>query len=539
MTLAKQSLPEKFTTHEFGVLSQKLDVAIKSKVEDPNSSINLSRFGLQGPDSLRRFLLTPAGETMTEELVTEKEQQQAIEKMHLDQIQEHIRMEQIRRAFFHFLLAEEDAEAQKAQNELIAMQQEKTLTNEKKAQEKAAPPQPNKATQEAIKNYDSAIKQLENDRDALEERSKKLKQERKLINNKYDAMEKSLDDAPKFEKKSENDIEAEIEKLRRKADKIADDMVNPKLKLTDEQVYAKGHELNAIEAKIANLNDIIATKKADGKQFVDAEGNPSSMKGAAFVIPKNQKIVKDDAGNYYLIKNGKPLKDLKEGERNEAREAFKREKKDIQVVRDVVKDTKKEALDHNTTSIAKNKAEKISVQNQINLMQSARAQLKQTLEHSPTDPTLPLKPPNSSITGKVPLPQMQATTLSSKTGSAPMLAAKIAMAAQFVQTVTAKQQAGKKSGKGYFLDQFFNDVDEIKDPDVKEHAKKFTDKLMTALDLKEMLSKTPVPETTMNAFIKHMAKFEDAYKDNVTPEQGPIEQQQLEPDTISPSATNT
>ncbi|MCW8407910.1 coiled coil protein [Legionella sp. PATHC035] len=559
MTLSKQSLSEVLTPIEYKALDNKLAESIKTKIDDdPNSSINLSLFGLQDSDSLRRFLLTPAGETTTERLVTEKENERAIEEWQQQQLQEQIRMEEQRRAFFHFLMEEDEAEAKKAQNELIAMQQEKTMKDEQKAQQKATPPEPNKATQEAIKGYDNTIKQLEEDRKALENRSKKLAQEKNLIENKYDAMEKSLDDAPKFEEQSEAEIRAEIEKLQERANEIADEMMDPKLKLTDEQVYAKGHQLNAIESKIANLNDIIATKKEGGKQFVDAQGKPASMKDAAFVIPRNKEIVKDKNGNYFLIKKGESFDQMTPSQKEEAQKAFQREKKDIQVVRDVVKDTKKEALEFNAKSIAENdkalhlnalslaqnKAEKTMLENQARLMQSARATVQQSLQQNPTD-NLALKAPRSTLTTpSVPLPTLAQTPQSSKVGSTPIQTPQQIFNAAFVQTLNQGQKPGTQTTWG----KLFKFVDEIQDPRVKEEADKFLtdeakksqskDKPSTLDNLKEMLKQTPVPEVTMNAFLKHMAAFEEAYKENVTPEQGPIEQQKREPDTISPSATN-
>ncbi|WP_392536839.1 coiled coil protein [Legionella sp. 227] len=557
MTIAK-SLSEELTPVEYQALDQKLASAYKAKIEDdPNSSINLSLFGLQDSDSLRRFLLTPAGETTTERLVTEKELQRDIEEWQQQQLQEEIRMAEQRRAFFHFLMEEDEAEAKKAQNELIAMQQEKIMKDEQKAQQKAAPPEPNKATQEAIKGYNETIKQLEEDRKKLENRSNQLKQDRKLIESKYDAMEKSLDDAPKFEEKSETEIRAEIEKLQKEANQIADDMMDPKLKLTDEQVYAKGHQLNAIESKIANLNDIIATKKEGGKQFVDAQGKPSSMKDAAFVIPRNKEIVKDKDGNYFLIKKGESFDQMTPTQKEEAKKAFQREKKDIQVVRDVVKDTKKEALefnaksiaenekalDLNAVSLAQNKVQKTMLENQTRLMQSTRANVQQTLQQQPNDP-LALKSPRPSITSpsNISLPPTPTATQSSKVTSTPKITPQQIFNAAFVQTLSKGQKPGSQTTWG----KLFKFVDEIQDPRVKEEADKFLtdeakknqskDKPSTLDNIKEMLKQTPVPEVTMNTFLKHMAEFEEAYKENVTPEKGVLEQQFQEPDTISPSA---
>lgn len=544
MTIAKQDLSEVLTETEYNSLTQKLDDAIESKVtwDDPNSSINLSLFGLQDSDSLRRFLLTPAGETVTHEIGAELMLERAIEEERQLQLQEEIRMEERRRAIFEWLMEEDDAEAQKAQNEIIEMQNEKKRKDEQKAQQKTDAPESKKETEDTIKRYDEAIKQLEKDQAALEQRSKKLKEERTLITNKYDAMENSLEDAPDFLEKTEEEIDAEIKKLQGEADKIADSMMEPGI--SDEEVFKRGDQLNAITSKISNLNDIRDSKKTDGKKFVDAEGKTTTYQEAAFVIPKKQEIVKDKDGNYYLLKNGQTEKDLQDPKiRNEAREAFKSEKKIIQLVKDVVKETKKDALTHNETRIAENKAETAMLQNQMRLMQSARAQAQQTLtnqatlEHASPQMTCPQSSKTPGNMGLV-LPMPTQSNVTSTPGQKPSQL-QIQAAAQFVQTVNQNQQTANKSGKGYQWNKFLDDVDKIDDPAVKEHAKKFSPdggktSLKDKLNLKETLNKTPVPDEIMNGFLRHMAKFEDAYKPSVTAEPSPLAQrEQTQPDIPS------
>lgn len=544
MTIAKQDLSEVLTETEYNSLTQKLDDAIESKVtwDDPNSSINLSLFGLQDSDSLRRFLLTPAGETVTHEIGAELMLERAIEEERQLQLQEEIRMEERRRAIFEWLMEEDDAEAQKAQNEIIEMQNEKKRKDEQKAQQKTDAPESKKETEDTIKRYDEAIKQLEKDQAALEQRSKKLKEERTLITNKYDAMENSLEDAPDFLEKTEEEIDAEIKKLQGEADKIADSMMEPGI--SDEEVFKRGDQLNAITSKISNLNDIRDSKKTDGKKFVDAEGKTTTYQEAAFVIPKKQEIVKDKDGNYYLLKNGQTEKDLQDPKiRNEAQEAFKSEKKNIQLVKDVVKETKKDALTHNETRIAENKAETAMLQNQMRLMQSARAQAQQTLtnqatlEHASPQMTCPQSSKTPGNMGLV-LPMPTQSNVTSTPGQKPSQL-QIQAAAQFVQTVNQNQQTANKSGKGYQWNKFLDDVDKIDDPAVKEHAKKFSPdggktSLKDKLNLKETLNKTPVPDEIMNGFLRHMAKFEDAYKPSVTAEPSPLAQrEQTQPDIPS------
>lgn len=208
-----------------------------------------------------------------------------------------------------------------------------------------------------------------------------------------------------------------------------------------------------------------------------------------------------------------------------------------------MKETKKDALTHNETRIAENKAETAMLQNQMRLMQSARAQAQQTLtnqatlEHASPQMTCPQSSKTPGNMGLV-LPMPTQSNVTSTPGQKPSQL-QIQAAAQFVQTVNQNQQTANKSGKGYQWNKFLDDVDKIDDPAVKEHAKKFSPdggktSLKDKLNLKETLNKTPVPDEIMNGFLRHMAKFEDAYKPSVTAEPSPLAQrEQTQPDIPS------
>ncbi len=559
MTIAKETLTraaEQLTPSEAAIINEKLDVAITSKEntnvlrfsppeegEDPNSSINLGLFGLQDSDSLRKFLLTPAGETVTHEIGAELALEKAIEEEHQLQIHEQIMMQERRRALlFHWLL-DEEAESKKAQDELIEMQQEKILKDEQNAQKKSAPPEPNKATKDAIEGYGKAIEKLQDDQKALEQRSEKLKSERKMLNEKYDTYDQGLKEfnAPQFEVQTEAQLKAQIEALQREADAISDKMMQPGIK--DEEIYKLGNQLNTVGLKIASLDDILAKQKNE-KVFAnangetqDSAGNAISYKDAAFVLSKGQKIEKDTDGNYYLLKAGQELKDMGPEAKSQAKKDFEVAKKDIKVVRDVVTDTKQEELHLNSTRSAQVKAEKIMVQNQINLMQSSKAQLE--LTQKPTPGALPMTSPQSTKTlSGINVPTL---TQSSKVTSTPMPSPQqIFSAAAFVQTVNNGQQPVTWGA-------VFNKVQTIQDPEAKKEADKFftdeakktlskedTNKLdkekspLAIIDkIKNMVKMTPIPQTTMEDFLKNMPKFgQDSYKPNVTSEESPVAQRE-------------
>lgn len=626
MAIAKENITEHLTSDEFALMNEKLDAAIQSKVSagelrfsspkdgiDPNpSTIDLSYFGLHNPEDIKIFLLSPAGETVTHEIGAELALERAIEEERQLQIQEEITMQERRRGFlFHWLLAEE-AEAQKAQDELIQMQQDKILKNDQ-VLPKSPPPAPKSGTKEAIKNYTEAIEKLQQDIKTLEQREEKLKTERIMLTEKYGTYNKGLEEfnAPQFEAQSEKQIIQQIEELQKEADLISDKMMQPGLK--DEDIYRLGNELNTVGLKITSLEDILAAKRQnkdpekvyadingnvidsagnaitkenaafvlskdqkiekdkDGnyyllkkeqelknmepeeiaqakwdfqnkkkdltvKVFTDAEGNVKDPDGnaitydkAAFVLSKGQKIAKDKEGNYYLLKEGQDLETMSDSDKNQAKNDFQHKKNDLKIVKDVVKDVEKEELNLNTARSTQAKAEKLMAQNQLTLMQSARAKAEQSL-----NPALSMKPPNPTITSPTPT-QIQST------GPSPSIPSpqQILTAAAFVQTVTNGQKPvtwgsifsniktiqdpqTKKETEQFFTDEAKKNFPQDKQKDLEKNPHSIIEKL------KNMLKNTPIPETTMNDYLKHMTQFgQDAYKN--TDQLSPVEQQQSTP----------
>ncbi|KTD72920.1 hypothetical protein [Legionella tucsonensis] len=635
MAIAKENITEHLTSDELALINKKLDVAIQSKVSsgelsfspkdggDPNpSTIDLSHFGLHNPEDIKIFLLSPAGETLTHEIGAELALDRAIEEERQLQIQEEITMQERRRGLlFHWLL-EEEAEAQKAQNELIQMQEDKILKNDQ-VSPKSPPLEPKSGTKEAIKNYTEAIEKLQQDIKTLEQREEKLKTERAMLTEKHGTYNKGLEEfnAAQFEAQSEKQITEQIEELQKEADLISDKMMQPGLK--DEDIYRLGNELNTVGLKIASLEDILAAKRQnkdpekvyadingnvkdsagkditkedaafvlskdqkiekdkDGnyyllqreqelknmapeeiaqakwdfqnkkkdltvKVFSDAEGNVKDPEGnaitydkAAFVLSKGQKIAKDKEGNYYLLKEGQDLETMSDSDKKQAKNDFQHNKNDLKIVKDVVKDVEKEELNLNTARSTQAKAEKLMMQNQLTLMQSARAKAEQSL-----NPALHMQPPNSTITtqsvGLGSIPQIQSKGPSPSISSPPQI-----LAAAFVQTVnngqkpvtwgsifsnikTIQDPQAQKETEKFFTDEFKKNLPEDKKNDLKN------DKNPNSLieKFKRLLEKAPVPETTMNDYLKHMSQFgQDAYKNDVTSELSPVEKQEQQVST--------
>lgn len=191
------------------------------------------------------------------------------------------------------------------------------------------------------------------------------------------------------------------------------------------------------------------------------------------------------------------------------------------------------------------------VKNQINTLQSARANAKEALESSAQ---LGMSPPDGTVSIQS-LTQGAAraitSTAQSKPQSTPMLSQQqiYGASAAFVKTVNP-------SGQKVTWGSVFSKIKTIQNPQVQDEAEKFfTDEAKKNMPqdkkdalnkmnpdfmkekIKEMMKQTPVPETTMNSFLKHMARFgENAYKEGVADKPSPTEQRQEQRSTpMAPS----
>ncbi|RUR27980.1 hypothetical protein [Legionella qingyii] len=585
MSISKENLTEYLTSDEFALINKRLDAAIQSKIDsgalgfsspenqaDPNpSTIDLSQFGLHNPEDIKIFLLSPAGETVTHEIGTELALERAIEEERQLQIQEEITMQERRRGFlFHWLLAEE-AEAKKAQNELIEMQQEKMLKPNQPTAQKKTTPETNDALKDTLEHYDSSIrsfqKQQENlkaeeqalthELSMLEDESIAIDEKHKTYNNVLNAYDKS---APTFENDPEM-LDREISSLERQIDRMTQSVFDELDKGNEKEARKILNQQNALNLQLASLKDI-KSKVGNEKVFFDAELNSEGITydKALFALPKDQAqgLVKHD-GKYFLLDKGENWEDVKNdsSKLENAQARFEKAKPEIMSVKNVVQHVKKQEVELNTTrqeetrsKIAVNKAEQLMVANQITLMQSARANAQQAALKAAID--VPMQPPGSTITTQkfgLGLTSMPTAAQSPKASPAPTPSPQIFNAAAFVQTISNDP----KPTWGFM----FSKVKTIQDPRAQKDLDKFlTDEAKKNLPeeqkneldkfnpealkrkLMSMLEKAPVPEIAMNSFLKHMAEFEEAYKPNVTCEESPLAQrEQAQP--LSPFNTTS
>lgn len=582
MSISKENLTEYLASDEFARINERLDVAIQSQVDtgalsfsspedvaDPNpSTIDLSQFGLHNPEDIKIFLLSPAGETVTHEIGAELALERATEEERQLQIQEQITMQERRRGLlFHLLLAEE-AEAKKAQNELIEMQQEKILKSNQQTPQNKTTPKENEALKDTLDRYDSSIRSFQKQQANLKEEEKALTLELSMLeeesvaiderhntyNNVLNAYDRS---APTFENNPEM-LELEISSLERQIDRMTQSVFNELDKGNEKEARKILNQQNALNLQLASLKDI-KSKVGNEKVFFDADLNSEGVTydKALFALPKDQAqgLVKHN-GEYFLLDKGENWEDVKSDSSKlaNAQARFEKTKPEIMSVKNVVQHVKKQEVELNTTrqeetrsKIAVNKAEQLMVENQITLLQSARANAQQAAFKSALD--LPMQSPGSTITTQkigLGLTSIPTATQSPKISSAP--SPQIFNAAAFVQTISNEP----KPTWGFM----FSKVKTIQDPRAQKDLDKFLteeakknlpEEQKNELDkfnpealkrkLMSMLEKAPIPEIAMNSFLKHMAEFEDAYKPNVTSEESPVAQrEQTQP--LSPHSSS-
>ncbi|KTD11093.1 coiled coil protein [Legionella gratiana] len=552
LEIAAEAPLEQFTPLELEAITQKLDTTIQSKLDsgelrfsspkgdvDPNSStLDISRFGslgLQGPDDLRQFLLTEAGETVIHEIAKEVTLERAQEEERQFEIQQQIlEEERIKALLFHLLLDEEE-EAKKIQEELIAEQQEHVLNKDEHHAPQSSP-QPKKESDTLLKAYNDSIDKCTKEQRALGERIAKLEKERELLEEKHDAYEKSFNEFDEEAHEFENgtkDIDEEIGNLKQEMDEIAKTM---SVTGDEKEMRRLGNKLNTKDFKISNLENIRAVLKGE-KRFADADGNfekdgkPIAFKDAAFVLSHDQEIKKDEiTGKYCLLEKGQTLEKMTDQEKEIAQKNYEHSKKDLQLVKHTAKDIKKEELHSNAMQLAKHKAEHRMLQNHINRMHAARANAQMALQKNPR-----LGVPQSSMTPKstlsisspstapsVPKPSVQEVFGNFVQNTPkPMTWGMLFKFVEEIPNPKAKNEANKvltKEGKKEVEEnpKYAKQKDRLED--ILKHPEKFKTWLTNTL------SAAPVPDATMQNILKNMARYsQDPYDPDTSIEKSPLQ----------------
>lgn len=551
----EQTPPNGMTSGEFNHFNTKLSESVASKVQSGTlklahdsddiemselTSINLSRYGLRNYDDLRKFLLTPAGETVIHEIAKKITLEKINEEERQQQIQEQIMLEERKRALlFHWLLSEE-AEAKKAQDELIELQNEQLQNEKQNAQQKTSEPTSNKGLQDTLKGYDNAIKahqhhhkELAKNEKTLNEKLKGLTKEKEAITKKYDTYNKGFEsfDNKQYEQYNDAALSKEIDKL-------------------EAQKKSKPSEQN--EINLQGLHEIRGKQRGE-KIFVDANGNTEGVKhkDAAFVLSKakGQTLVKHN-DQFHLLERGENWADVvKDPDKmKQAQARFEHAKPDIMSVRNKIQHAAKQELALNATQteetqkkLSENKAEQLMVKNQISSLQSARANAHKTML-KPT-PGVEMQAPKSTIISGLstnPIPLMPSPPMNAGSSKVSHEPAPQITAAAFIQTEI--DNMGKNFNKGapnrLGWDDLSKIIDKIPDKDAKDAANKFINHLKpkptpNERELAEMLRNPPIPPVVMQSLLRHMSTLSlDPYNPTVSAEENPS---QIAHKTPSPS----
>lgn len=514
---------------------------------DPNSPINISRFGFKNPGDLKVFLLSPAGEAKIGEMGAKLAEEKAVEDQQRLNNQEEARMHSLIKIHLLLWLMEKEAHADSLLREHIDEFNQKAINQSKPApQSTQAAPKANKELQQAMASYEAAIRQyqeehnnLAKNEEALDERLASLEQQQTALTTKYDVYNASLaefaQESDEYEALKPEDLDTLIEDLENHIH-AQTETITTLLESGDPADEEEARQLlnkqNALNLQVASLKDLRSTRQEENaKKFFNADGiQVPSQKDASFITNHDQKIVKKD-GEYYLLKADQNIDELSDADKEDAKEGFKSAQHELMTVQKAVQHTHKLEKSFFATQIIEvtaqkeqNTAERMTLENQIKLMQSVRATLAQ---------------PNAGL-------EKDAQAMPTPTMSGKM----IAVPAPPKSAITFANSLGPIFGKLFPMtkDKLSKHVDEhakdhkLSPKDIKE-LKEFLKKAMALLGLGTIPSLAPLPQTTMESLLKNMARFgADPYKPGLTPIQSPMQTPKpspMQPPMDSPTPKST
>lgn len=532
-------------------LDQWLDSAIASKTrlmqfnpnaEEDNFSINLGKFGFKNPNDLKNFLLTPAGDTIKGEIATEIGNKEAEEEQRIFELREEEKRKHNLKAHLMLFLIEKKGHATSQLRELIEEQNQHAIHHSKQATNPApkqsTEPNVNKELQDAIRSYDNAIKdyqeqhkELSATEQELSEQIETLEKQQTALEDKHAIYQQSLTEfetaSEQYEQMSpeerdmlitamETDIEAQTEGITKLLDSGSPGSEEKARELLNEQ--------NALNLQLAGLYDL-RSQQLEEKVFYNANGQIApSQNDAMFTVPKDKKIVKQ-GNQYYLLNSNENLNDLSKEDQAQASARFENTKHELMSVKKSVENTLSlekefhnfdERIDKTSQQHSETHAEKMQLENQIKLLQSVRATLAQPGVDSEQDSPKP----TPTLSGKARSASMPQTAPASVMGFArSFLLDFLPNKDKTISTKQLDERIDKKAANP-------KDAKEIRD---------FFKKALASLHLGQIPPLAPLPQTTMNSLLQHMARFgANPYKDGLTPLQSPMDSKGLAPQIPSP-----
>lgn len=516
------------------IMSQPLYFAEPSDKDlDPDSPINLSRFGLHNATQVKAFLSSSAGETLKTEIKAQAALDEAIEEQHMFELREQEKQNQLIKAHLLLWLIEKKGHAASHLRELIEEQNAKAIhqskPDEKETKTPKESPKVTPELQNTLNSYNAAIRACEDQHKlASAEESKltdefenlhklkvRLESKHELFMNQMAAFDEQVEN---YEQLSDeeldekmNEIEAEI---HRQTEVILDILGSDEpgseekaRELLDQQV--------ALNFDLAQLKDIRSSREKQ-KTFYDANGvEVPSAKEATFIISNDKKVINKD-GQYYLMKKEDNIEEMTKEQLAQASADFQKAEHEISTVsKAVTKNMKMEKEFHNldqrldnvSAKTQEKRDEKMNLENKIALLQSVKASFAQQNPGLEQD-TAPK--PTPTLSGKaqptsVPTPAPQAV---------------IKITHTLIPFLSLRPRSPNDISE---------EIDKNKSLDAKEkgQAKDYFSRLIKLLNLGKIPSIAPLPETTMQSLLQHMSRFGAVQaKPGVSTEKGPLDLQQ-------------
>lgn len=505
----------------------------KDTIKDPSKdSINLGVFGFRNPDDLKKFLLTPAGETVKTEISTQIAQNEAIQEREKAAQLEQLAMDHRLKAALFLWLLEKESHAKGLLHELIEEQNDRVLGRGLHAKEPALlQAKTNEDLKQSASHYDQVLsayqgdltelsakeKALDNEYSRIVEQKTMLQTKHKVYTDSMKDFEKSSD---KYEEMDKQQLEKEIKSLEQsielQSDEISKILANKEIPDEEKEATVRSllHKQNATNLQLASLYDLrdIQDKK---KFFLNAEGMPTNTDGtavkakdAAFIVgDQNDRIVEKN-GKHYLLKAGEDLDSMPPQDLEKAQ--FKAEEaRSVKKTMEVSLQRESEFHDKRLGEVddkkAVNKQQQLELENQIKQVQASKAKAQQGLSQSN---------------------QMQVSPTPSNTSVLPAGASSNASA---VETFFKENKNQLTSRPQITPKEIYKLVDNLKNSRAKQEVINFLNK---TFNLNKLTATAPLPETTMNLLLSTVERFGgvDAYKLTA-------QQQRPEPKLDSPQHT--
>ncbi|CAM4487527.1 MAG: hypothetical protein LEGION0403_FIIPPAGN_00383 [Legionella sp.] len=520
-----------------------LDEAIKSqplyfakpsdKDLEPNSPINLSRFGLHNATQVKAFLASSAGETLKTEIKAQAALDEVIEEQQIFELREQENLNQRIKAHLLLWFIEKKGHAASHLRELIEEQNTKAINQNKPDAKGTAPKESSKAPPELLRNtlnsYNSAIKECEEQHKLVSTEESKLTDEfenlhkqKARLDNKHELFINQMaafhEQIENYEQLSNEELDAQMGEMEAELHSLTD-VIFKTLENDEPGSEEKARELLdqqvALNLDIAQLKDIRA-KRDKQKSFYDANGvNVPSAKEAAFIVSNDKKVVNKN-GQMYLVKKEAKIEDMTKEQLAQASSDFQKSEHEISTVRKAVTKTlKMEREFHNleqrivevSVKTREKRDEKMNLENKIALLQSVKASFMQQNPGLEQD-TAPK--PSPTLSGKaqpvsMPAPAPQSVIKITHT-LIPFLSLRPRSPIEISEEVDKNKSLNKKE---------------------KGEAKDYFSRLIKLLSLGKIPSVAPLPETTMQSLLQHMSRFGAVQaKPGVSTEKGPLDLQQ-------------